>query len=1004
MLIAGVGYRDASAVLDEIEIQMGIHDAELESDFGITLDLWPESIRKRYPISSFTNYGLTMPTPSKEAPTGTKIEPETGLYPYYGVGATYVSDVRGEDAISFSDIDRLMKLGPYVFASRIKKGPIMSALSGKRKWKVDCDDAKLKTVVEADLERIFLRYTTDILTSLDYGAAFGSVMWEKKTASDIGAGKGVGRSTNWFVVDKIQWAHPDSIKRILRNEKTMEFAGYTHRRKVMKPHTVVVDPMQALLITYNGSFGNMWGQPMGEVIYDFAFWYEVVMRAFLRYLQRMGTPVCIVYGPNRGTSKRPDGTRISNPEYGLLLAGAAAMSSGIYIPNEFDLQTGQPMWRIEYLSTDQRGDQFSAALTYLSTQITRGVVIGDRAATQDDVGGYNIGAIHDKLTQVDNDMIFKSIIGQFNPYLVRRYGQFNVDYNNPPRCIVVAEVIDPMEQDVLMKLFATAGNVKRFEGSPLDVIDWEEAFRSIHAPVLTDEEFEEQYKETQERKKEAQEQSMETAQKFSQQQPGGNGAQPKPQGQPDKQQQTRLSIYEHLADGGVMPILVTPEQVREFFLPEQESIYLDEIDEMIVQLGVLEWLKDKAADTAEFISRKTTGKISEAARKAGKTLRKDGKPVQAPDFESKHPRGEAGKFATKEEEGEEEEEGGVEEIGEELVASIKQALALADPEEYGKFLTDRAVADGRITQAQADQINAMSADLSADNWRDSDDGKGIKGQWNVGDTRFDALGDMKSHNMIGAVVTATTTKNRLESMGYDLNVDKFGVLDKRSSGALAKYIDNEVGNLGPISIGFAQSGEEWAKDMREQDGWMATAMREKRLAGDRPGIVVMSDGLIDNFGFKHYETIAAHEMIHSQQRLNNKWIQTKDDAYYEEAFTVVLQQEYNEKYGIPANLSGYENNVKEIAGYAQDMGWSKAKFYQFAAAIHQNNGDQYGPLMAQMRDAATASAPSAVSTKWLDEWLAESEISVRDMWDTYYDISSQTERSPEPEHGTLITE
>jgi hypothetical protein len=665
MFVDALGNDGASAILSELEFQMEAHAQGIDRELGMTLGMWDDWLLRRYPLGTASTMGIAVPRPSLKPPEEALIEPDSVLRDRYLSGAGYVSDVRKSGDVSFEEIDRLLKLGPYVMASRIKKGPIMSALSGKRKWSVMCSNAKLKTVIDADLERVLMRSVHDILLALDYGVAFGSVRWAKHTAEYIGVQGGVGKSSEWFHVDKIEWAHPSTVPEIIRNKNTNSFAGYYHQRTSMNPRVVAINPMQALVITYDSRFGNMWGQSMAEAIYDFAYWYEITMRAFLRYLQRMGTPVAVVYGPNRGTSIKPDGTRIDNPEYGLLLAGAAAFSSAIYLPSERDLQSGQQLWRMEYLDTDQKGDQFVAALQYLATQIARGVVVGDRVATQDgDTGSYNAGMVHAATTQIDNDFIFKSILGQLNDYLVARYGMWNVDYNSPPLARLRAEVIDPMEQEVLMKLFSTAGNIKLFEGSPLDRVDWNEAFKSIHVPVLSDTEFEKLYQEHLDRKKDNAEMFQQQGgmagkapfgkqpqpQPQQKQQPGSNG---KAQTEEQRKQEARLSVLRHLSEGGLMPVLLMPDDVREWLVPEQKSILIDDTSKG-VELGFLDQINRAMKKASAIVKTAPASTVAARIAGVGKQTTKEGEPVADPEFEARHPRDESGKFAKKEEEGAEE--------------------------------------------------------------------------------------------------------------------------------------------------------------------------------------------------------------------------------------------------------------------------------------------------------------------------------------------------------------
>lgn len=626
VMVQNFGHSAAYAILTEIE-EMFVEDA----NNGVSLDYWPEHLRKMDPTGyARPSYGVEIGPPSTSPPDSSRIEPWSVLNMRYGMN--FLSDMRTDKDVSYTDIDRMLKLGPCFMASRIKKGPIMSALTGKRRWTLRSSDNKLLKVAEADLERVFMRHINDMMTALDYGTAFGSTIWTRKTAEQVGAATGVGRQSEWVVIDKIQWAHPSSVNEILRNASDNSFAGYVHRRRRMEPRDVTIDPHQALVLTYGGQFGNMWGTSIFEPVYDFALWYELTMRAFLRFNQRMATPVAVVKGPQSGTSKRPDGTRINNPLYGLLLASAASNSAALWIPSERDLQSGEPLWEIGYMDKQEKGEMFIPALQYLGTQIMRGVLVGDRSFTQDgETGSYGAGEVHNKLTQIDNDLIFKTLLWQLNDYLVMRYGMWNVDFNSPPMLKLHAEVIDPDEQEVLMKLFATAGNVKLFDGSPLDIVDWEEAFRSINVPVLEDEEFEALYKESMDRKldnqklfQQAQEAAIEGGDPF-----GGN---PNRKSKPpqenkdgedasDEEKQTRLSIIEGIASGGLAPVMLSYDDVQTI-LGRRESYELGDIS------GI------------------------------------DGRGPADEEFERKHPRGPDGRFAKKREEEYREGEGGEEGEGE----------------------------------------------------------------------------------------------------------------------------------------------------------------------------------------------------------------------------------------------------------------------------------------------------------------------------------------------------
>jgi hypothetical protein len=613
-LVAAMGYDRAQPVLQEMQLQA------TDTEIRLSSQPLPHYLATTQPL--LTNLGTggmaALPRPALKPITSTEIEPHTDLYRRT---SSYLAEVRRNDEIPYEDVERMQRSAPCVLAARMKKAPLVAALSGTRKWTIKSSDRKLAAVATANARYVLSRFIQDMLQAMDYGVAYGAMSWARETAEKIGVEeKGVGKQAEWNIVDKIYWAHPTTVRAILRDNE-YRFIGYEHRRKFKTPPYKIIVPGQALVLTYNGRYGNLYGTSMYDPVYDDWFWYEYILRDFLRYLQRMATPVAVCYAP-RGHSTRPDGTSIDNMEYALLIAGYAAEHTALALPSEVDAMTGKPLWRLEYLPADQKGEQFIAALRYFSTQIMRGVIVGDRAATQEEVGSYAAAEIHDKSTQVDNDMVFKDFLGQLNSYWIKRYGQYNVDYNNPPLLRLEAEVLDPLEREILMKLFATAGNVKIGDGSPLDRIDWEEALRGIYAPVLSDEEMEKERQKRLDDSVEAQEKRLKVMAKAQAKQPGQQPGQKteQPLGQsrtePGENLKARLAIMEHLADGGLGPVVMTLEDVV-------------------------------------ALTQSNRGDTDIALR-----LDEPGKQPEDPEFEKKHPRDGSGKFAKKKEIGEKEDEKG----------------------------------------------------------------------------------------------------------------------------------------------------------------------------------------------------------------------------------------------------------------------------------------------------------------------------------------------------------
>lgn len=560
-LYDSMGVNEASMVLHEIQSQIALRLAEPG----------PQDRRTRL-----------------KPPTSAAIDPDIEHVGYYPLGGgNYLSDFRRDTAIGFEDIELMERCGIMVFASRMKKSSIITSLSNPRYWLVKSPDEKLATIATANLVNVFHRHAGDIMTALDNGAAFMAKEWAQKTAEEIGIeeGKGVDMKSKWWVLDKLHLAYPETVPEVLRSRTDLSFKGFAHERKLIEPKTVEILVPQALVITHNGRYGNIWGRSIYEPVYDYWFWYEITMRAFMRYLERMGTPVAVCKAPSRGTVQRPDGTIVNAAEWAMVVAGNVGRSSAAYIPSDLDLQTGQPLWSLEYLAADQRGEQFVKALEMLGTWIMRGMIVGDRAATQSsDVGSYAAAEVHSGWTELDNDLIYKEIVGQINRWLLPDYGRYNVNPNTPPPIQLVTEGLDPREKDRIMRLVATAGNQKLGAGSPFDWLDWVTMFKAVDLPVLTDEErkkmTEQSTEEALDKQKkfnelQAETQSPAAPSPFSGKKPASSAeAQQKEQGAPRKQPgAAQLAVYDAISDGHLIPVLLSRDEVQDITWQDvQESI------------------------------------------------------------------------------------------------------------------------------------------------------------------------------------------------------------------------------------------------------------------------------------------------------------------------------------------------------------------------------------------------------------------------------------------------
>lgn len=466
---------------------------------------------------------------------------------------------RPDTEISYDAIDDMMRSAQVVFALAIKQAAIRSVLRNERSWKVRCDDEKIAEVVRGIMARTFRRSSHELMTYIPYGSAF----FEKEWAYEPGPHWGISGKEGKFYGLDLHAIHPRSINRIEYRNKGRVFNGFVQNRT--NGGEIVVRPDNALILTHGKMWRNLWGTPAMDIIYPYWFWLEVTMRAFMRYLERTGTPVTIVYAPMQGKITGSDGNEYDSIAYAMLQATYIANSNAAAFPSDVDPETGQKLWDVSYLADSNRGDQFVVAIERLCTMMTRGLVIGDRTASQEGaVGSFAMSQVHYNVTQQHNEWLLDELLRQINDYVVEQIVRYNGTSNTPP-ALIETEGLDPEEKNRLFNLLNTMGN--QAGGEALKQIDWEAICDINNIPTLTQEQVDELYERELERTKERNEALAATA--------GPQGTPPggeKPEG-PKKsvtQEPVKNSVewlQYQLSQGAMVPAIISKdiaEQIEDY--------------------------------------------------------------------------------------------------------------------------------------------------------------------------------------------------------------------------------------------------------------------------------------------------------------------------------------------------------------------------------------------------------------------------------------------------------
>lgn len=432
------------------------------------------------------------------------------------LGLYAVGDYRPSEALPIDVIVQMLKSAPVRFALEMKRASVMSVFRNERSWQIHSPDEELAEIVTANLARILPKMALDFsFSSLAYGASFQELVWEYKTKYELGIGEEEANTGTKFVVAKIpNSVNPATIVKINRN-KGGHFEGFVQQAKAFASEEITVPREAALVIPYEEKFRNLWGESLLKPMYPIWFWYEVVLRAMVKYMERTGTPVALVKAPSRATIIKPGTkTKVDGITWGMEIASNVSRSNAAVIPSDTDEQ-GKPLWDLSYLNSTERSQPFLDILELLTQMILRAGLSADRALTQSSggVGSYAIGQVHQEATALHNELILIQWIHYLNTYFLPLYSLYNRGQNGPPIWIET-QGLDPLDRDNLTALLAVAQGMEAFKEVGYR-IDWESLLSVNNIPLVSQEDADATKKKQEEQALKKQEDMLATQAKFS---------------------------------------------------------------------------------------------------------------------------------------------------------------------------------------------------------------------------------------------------------------------------------------------------------------------------------------------------------------------------------------------------------------------------------------------------------------------------------------------------------
>jgi len=375
--------------------------------------------------------------------------------------------------LDMGKIEQMMRSGQIAYPMAVKKAPAISIVNSESGFQVNSPDENLARIMHSNMRELLPRTIDEILTYQEYGAYYSEVVWEPTYPQDYGLTK--SPIPYWCVAD-MHAVHPTTVNKILRDERNRSFQGFVQQVS-WRPEPVTIGLDRALIISNQGTFGNLEGRSVLEAVYVWWFWYELVWRALLRYLQRVGDGVVIVRAPSRG-KVFVNGRAVDAIDWAMQVAASLRKTNQGVIPSDTFRETNTPLWNVELVKTgdEQAGRHFTDALEMLSKNIVRFLLTGD--AEGKDGGEFTI--------MLDTERMLSQIATHMNRYVMRKALKYNG--SRAAKLWLEFQGANSRILPLLFKLMAVAGNSA---GDALQNVNWRDLFTKGGVPVLNEDEVEE---------------------------------------------------------------------------------------------------------------------------------------------------------------------------------------------------------------------------------------------------------------------------------------------------------------------------------------------------------------------------------------------------------------------------------------------------------------------------------------------------------------------------------
>lgn len=302
---------------------------------------------------------------------------------------------------------RKMRTNPTLALARmVATAPIRAA---EWSWEVedDASDDRME-FVQGVLDPLYPAMLTNALYALDYGWQSFEKVWEVKD--------------NRLTIKKLKPLLPD-ISEIVVDKETGEFAG-------IKQGKVTLDPSKALLFTYDGEAGELYGRSRHENVRMKAWqpWEDTMSRTG-QYITKVSGAIPMVRYPE-GKSRDAIGSEVDNYIIATHILATLGKLNGVAMPTNMsawaeDLaRQGVDIeklwaWQISFIeSTGQHGGDLRSLLSHFEALMMRGWLVPERAAIEGQHGTKAESEVHQDIVIAGAELLLDEFIDTIQKQVV----------------------------------------------------------------------------------------------------------------------------------------------------------------------------------------------------------------------------------------------------------------------------------------------------------------------------------------------------------------------------------------------------------------------------------------------------------------------------------------------------------------------------------------------------------------------------------------------------------